>query len=333
MAYTELKFMTFGDLMASILTDLRTIEEEGMIEEAQLIKIAQRVNYDLGLRIHQTHECVIDIENHTGRLPEDFYVLDFALLLGKHKTIEPVTWAGRITENVDVPCSPSGNTCANTCLLPLNDDTILLNPNKNYSICGGDNTCTPEWDPWFQRSAYSICDDSKCVKVVEKKKFEVREYQFFEKLYIKPQTYLDPGSINSKMVDGCRASAEIKNGFLYCNVANAKVYLSYQGALQDPQGNLLVLDHPLISLYYEAAIKTRIFENLYLAGEEVKEKLQYLKQEEKEARLAALNVVNMPDFSEIFANWKINRQAQYSRYYKTFQTGVFNSWFQFGNLY
>lgn len=327
MGYTELKFTKFDTLLNDVKADLRMFEEEGMIEPSTLIKIAQRVNYDLGLRIHQTKEAVIDIENHTGRLPEDFYVLDFALLLGKCKVYTPQNWGGRVTENINVDCPTDGASCSNTCLLPLTDDTLSCNPNRNYSICGSDNSCTPEWDPWFQRSCYSTCGDNNCVKVVEKHRTLINEYEYFEKLYIKPQKYLDPGSINSKFVPGVSPTAEIKNGFLYCNIKHGKVYLSYQGELVDEEGDLLVLSHPQIDMYYQAALKVRIMENLYLSGEEVKEKLQYLKQEEKEARFRALSIVNTPDFNELFGNWKMNRRAQYNRYYRSFATNVFEGRF------
>lgn len=325
MGYTELKFQKFSNLLADVESDLRIYSEEGQIEPGVLIKIAQRVNYDLGLRIHQTKEAIIDIDNHVAKLPEDFYVLDFALLLGKCKQIVPQNWGGRVTENIDTGVACSGSC---SCLLPLTDDTIYLNPNKSYSICNSSpNTCTPEWDPWFQRSCYSVCDGGGCVKVIEKNRAEIKEYEYFEKLYIKPQRYLDPGSVNSKFVPGVCASGEIKNGFIYTNVPHGRIYISYQGSLQDEEGDLLVLSHPEIDLYYQAALKERIFENLYLSGEEVKEKLQYLKQECKEARMRALNIVNMPNFQELQGMWMLNRRAQRNRFYSAFQTGVFNSWY------
>ena len=104
MANIELNYITFDQLLASVAVDLRTLEEEGQIEPGQLIKVARRVNYDLGLRIHKTRQTIIDIDNGYGKLPEDFYILDYALLLGKYKEIIPEDWKGRVTENVNVPC-------------------------------------------------------------------------------------------------------------------------------------------------------------------------------------------------------------------------------------
>jgi hypothetical protein len=79
MALTELKYRTFDDLLDSVKIDLYTFDLEGLINPQQLIKVAMRVNYDLGLRIAQQKSRVIDITKGKGRLPDDMDVLNFAL--------------------------------------------------------------------------------------------------------------------------------------------------------------------------------------------------------------------------------------------------------------
>ena len=53
MALTESQYRTFDDLLDSVKIDLYTWDLEGLISPQQLIKVAIRVNYDLGLRINQ----------------------------------------------------------------------------------------------------------------------------------------------------------------------------------------------------------------------------------------------------------------------------------------
>ena len=60
------KFRTFDQLLEDVMVDFQTYALEGMIEPAQLIKVATRVNYDLGLRIHRTKEIVLDIGSGGG---------------------------------------------------------------------------------------------------------------------------------------------------------------------------------------------------------------------------------------------------------------------------
>ena len=67
--------------------------------------------------------------------------------------------------------------------------------------------------------------------------------------------------------------AEIKDGFVITTFETGHVYISYQGAMEDSQGNLLVLDQPYCNEYYEYALKQRILENMLFAGENVAQQL------------------------------------------------------------
>jgi hypothetical protein len=116
-------------------------------------------------------------------------------------------------------------------------------------------------------------------------------------------------------------NGEIKNGYIYTNLEEGKVYLSYEGSLEDDEGNLLVLDHPMINEYYEYALKQRILENLFMAGEEVSQKMQLIETRLRAARNYALTIVNTPNFSEMKKLWEMNRRAQYNKYYDMFKSG------------
>ena len=48
------KYRTFNQLYEDVSVDFANYALENMIDPAQLIKVATRVNYDLGLRIHRT---------------------------------------------------------------------------------------------------------------------------------------------------------------------------------------------------------------------------------------------------------------------------------------
>ena len=74
------KYRTFSQLMEDVSIDFSTYALEGMIEPQQLIKVAQRVNYDLGLRIHRTKEVVLDVEHGKAKLPTDFAYLNYVFL-------------------------------------------------------------------------------------------------------------------------------------------------------------------------------------------------------------------------------------------------------------
>lgn len=288
---TELKYKTFDELLGEVAIDFTIYNNEGLIEPAQLIKVAQKVNYDLGLRIHGTKEKLLDIEHKKVKLPDDFYVLNYAYLCGKYRVVEP-HMMGRHTED------------------------IILNP-LNCTMCGSpDLTCTCE-------KTYSIeCKTGEQihVQVVEKRVNDVRLYDQFEKIAIANSTG------RADALDNSGANGYIKNGYIYTNLEEAKLFISYQGALENEQGELLVLDHPMINEYYEYAIKARLLENLYMNGEDVAQKLQLVEGRLKVARNAALSIVNTPNFSEMKELWEMNRRAQYAKYYDMFKGAEFTQW-------
>ena len=282
---TELQYRTFDQLLDEVSADFTTYSIEGMIEPGQLIKVAQRVNYDLGLRIHGTKEKVLDIENKKTKLPDDFYVLNYAYLCGRYTVTSPVL-SGRETENVILKsdlCKKCGQ------------------PDPS---CECEKTYTVECKT----------GEKVFVQVVEKRKFETRTYDTFEPIRIATST----GKIDA--TNDTDKVGLIKNGFVYTILDEGKLFISYQGSLQDDEGNLLVLDHPMINEYYEYAMKQRILENLYIAGEEVSQKMQLIEQRLRAARNNALSIVNTPDFAEMYKLWQTNRKAQYSKYYDMFKS-------------
>jgi len=280
----EIQYRTFDQLLDEVSADFTTYSIEGMIEPGQLIKVAQRVNYDLGLRIHGTKEKVLDIEKRKTKLPDDFYVLNYAYLCGRYTVTSP-TMSGRETEN------------------------IILKSDLCKKCGQPDPTCSCE-------STYTVeckTGEKVFVQVVEKRKYETRTYDSFEPIRIATSTGKIDATNDSDRV------GYIKNGFIYTNLDEGRLFISYQGALEDDGGNLLVLDHPMINEYYEYAMKQRILENLYIAGEEVTQKMQLIEQRLRAARNNALSIVNTPDFAEMYKVWQINRKAQYSRYYDMFK--------------
>ena len=94
------KYRTFDQLLEDVTVDFRTYALEGMIEPQQLIKVATRVNYDLGLKIHRTKEDVIEVENKKAKLPADFKYMNYAWVCGEYKILN--------TPPIDLSCIASG---------------------------------------------------------------------------------------------------------------------------------------------------------------------------------------------------------------------------------
>ena len=280
---TELKYRTFDELLNEVSADFYKFNNEGLIEPGALIKVTQRVNYELGLRIHGTKEALLDVDKKKIKLPDDFYVLNFAYLVGKYKVTSRAPM-GRHTENVILDKATCGS-CGN-----LDENCIC---EKTYTV----ETQTGE---------------KIHVQVVEKRVDETRVYEDFQRLMISGVKNTSPNDPN--------LAGYIKNGFIYTNLEKGRVFINYQGNLEDDDHNLLVLDHPVINEYYEYAMKQRILENLFMNGEDVVQRLQLVEQRLRPARANALSLVNTPDFHEMYKVWEMNRKAMYNKYYDMFKS-------------
>lgn len=325
-----LQYRTFDELVADAASDFKKYQLEGIIDSQDLIKVAQRVNYDLGLRIFQTREVVLEVEKNRVRLPNNFYVLNFAFVCNKYKiktafpqgthieerpigTIAP-EYQDAPPEDIDFctdviipeePCDPC-DPCAQ-CNQPVCGDTC-------NACCTAPESC-------------SLTCKGEVTQLVQVINTETRYYETMHPLKI---------ANNTKAVDqDCpnlawesELSAYIKDGWLYTSFETGKVYLNYQGMLQDDDGNLLVPDHPMLNEYYEYALKQRIIENLVMNDEQVNQtKIQLVEARYRVARNGALSVVNTPNYAELKQFYQANRKAMYNKYYSMFRSfgGPFNT--------
>lgn len=280
------KYRTFDQLLEDVSIDFRTYALEGMIEPQQLIKIATRVNYDLGLKINRTKDAIIDIENSKGKLPVDFNVLNYASLCG--------TYTVNTTQ-------PSGTHV---------EDVVNYKPEPGFAGPCDDPNCKDV-------CVVKGCDDEELTLVQRINPDTYRRYDFMTLLDIKDgQGESCPGCPTYKGSD----RAEIKDGFIITNFTSGKVFVNYQGAMEDTGGNLLVLDHPYCNEYYEYALKQRILENMIFAGENVVNQLSLIEGRLRAARNNALSFVNTPDFAQMKRLWEKNRKAQYHKYYNMFKS-------------
>lgn len=278
-----LKYRTFESLMADVTDDLETYEAEGLIDPSKYIKVAKKVNAELGVDVQQEKEVILTVENYKANLPNDFYLLNFALLCTKRRvTIETPT---QKTEEVEIP---------------------LCAPDPEPGPCG----C-------------SIVRTNGCCsryKLVQKIKTETIEFEEVDLLNITT-------SSRKYCANGCKNlgydsinNAQIKGDYIYTNFCDGTIYLNYMGIMEDEEGSLLTVDHPLINDYYEYAIKERVLENIVLNRDaSVADQYKLAVARAREERTRALLLRNMPEFSEIQDAIHHNRKVAYNKYYKMFE--------------
>ena len=322
-----LRYRSFNQLLEDVSVDLNTLALENMIEPQQLIKLAKKLNYDLGLRINQTKEVILEVCHGKVKLPDDFYVFNFASICGSFNVntgyggfggtnIQEVPYT-EVPSTVDV-CSPisvncrtcNANPCNHTAGCDLNFPVVDPIPVAYDPLNPYGDTCIPP-------RVFMNCkgDKYELIQVVGGGG-ETRTYSATIPLRMRASQEIECDCPNLYINSG--NEGWIKGGFLFTTLDTCKVYLNYQGQMEDDQGNLLVPDHDLLNEYYEYALKARIFENLYLNGEDVAQRMQLVEQRLKAARNQALSVVNTPNFRELEDMWMTNRRAMYGKYYNMF---------------
>lgn len=324
-----LKYRPFDQLLEDVTIDMNTFALENMIEPQQLIKVAKKINYDLGLRINQTKEVILEVCHGKVKLPDNFYTFNFAFICGEYE--DHVGYGGMSggTNIQEVPykeapstvntCAPetvncrtcNANPCNHTAGCDLNHPIVdpiptSYDPNNPYG-----DTCVPP-------RVFMNCKGEKWELVQILNTGATRKYSRLIPLRMKASQEIECECPN--LYYDTANQGWIKGGYLFTTFETGKVYLNYQGAMEDEAGQLLVPDHDLLNDYYEYAIKQRLLENLFMNGEDVSARLQLIEVKLKASRNQALSLVNTPNFKELEQMWWTNRKAMYNKYYDMFKS-------------
>ncbi len=311
----SLKYRTFDELLASVKNDFEAYNLEDLIKPHQLIKVAKRVNYDLGLRIYKTKNIVLDVENGKAKLPDDFFTLNYSYLLGNFETVQAMPQGTHVEEvPIDAPTYHPGKKSIDICATPDPcPDPVPVCPDpcdpcQAPDPCG----CTA-----CGCSTWLNCKGQE-MQLIQKIKYQTRKWSQFYKITLTgDDNYFDPLCPNKSWTS--KEKGFMREGYVYVSFKSGTLYLNYQGMMEDSDGNLLVLDHPLINEYYEYAFKERILEILMGNNEAVNVGFtKLIIQKLRESKAVASGVVNTPDFDELKEIWSMNRKAMFNKYYKQF---------------
>jgi hypothetical protein len=311
-----LKYRTFDQLLEDVTIDLYSFALENMIEPQQLIKLVRKINYDLGLRINQQSEALLEVSHGKVKLPDNFYAFNFALVCGGHTIYTGNNVGGTHIEEIPYREFPA-ETILSSCEAPVSEPCSC---SSGTGVCVVHNPLQPYGDTSIKPRVFLNCKNEayEVVQVGRRGTGEARHYRHTQPLRMRPSQEIDCDCPN--LYYNTANEGWIKFGFLYTTFKEGNVYLNYQSHLEDDNGNLLVPDHELLNEYYEYALKERILENLLMNGEDVLQRIQLIGPKLKAARNAALSLVNTPNFKEMENVWKANRKAQYGRYYDMFKS-------------
>lgn len=317
-----LSYRRFDQVLDDIRVDFKTYELENLLEPQELIKVAKRVNYDLGLRINKTSEKLLEICKGNVKLPDDFFTLNYALVCDEVTETQGMpqgTWIEErpfITPYQEVPktidlCVPATVNCTK-CNSPSPCGCEHQSASCSQEVTGFNSTCIkPRVELNCKGETYEL------VQIINPGLTRTYKRLHLIKLIENPQM-IECGCPN--LYSKSHHSAWIRDGYLYCSLKDAVIYISYQGMLIDDDGNLLVPDHDMLNEYYEYSLKERVLENLLMNDEPVGPKLQLVQQKLRAARNNALSFVNTPNFAEMKRVFDMNRKAMSAKYIDMFKS-------------
>lgn len=104
----EIKYRSFDQLLDGVRIDFSSYQSQGDIDAASLIKVAQRINYELGLRAYQQKETMIEVRNGRAALPADFHQMLITLACYNYTHIQNSPSNGHVL--LEEQCSQPGLT-------------------------------------------------------------------------------------------------------------------------------------------------------------------------------------------------------------------------------
>lgn len=313
-----IKYRTFDELLTEVKSDFPLMDQDGMIDPQDYIKHAKYINARLGIKIRTNKQRIIEIRNGRGKLPSDLEIFNYGAMLMTHTEIIPMGHADHV---VALPPANYTDPLLNICFpenpnLPLEELPLTQNCGDSCSGC-------------HQTYNKCYCVPSEYVKTNCKgdKLVVLREYKNHKRVY---ENLIPMDLVNSPLYtdDYCfkrtfRKGNEltIRDGYIFSAIENGNLYINYEGMLEDMDGNLLVLDHDLINMYYEYYLKSKCLENAHARNYPVNPNLeQRIEMNLRKERIAAESLVNMLEFQEISKAHKLLRKAFYVKYYRMFSS-------------
>ena len=267
--------------MNTIRSDFYTYDQDNFLNPQELLKIAIKINYELGLKINQSRGKIIDIKNGKGKLPADFYVMNFAMLCGvstdtftscqgseiqtmydQMVKLAQITNARPLVQFQDLAVGDNivtHNLASTNIVITLQDaeknylnfEYVIINPDqvkiKVFTYIPGARINIIAAANVVANCSVSLdtCPDG--CKIVESRPGLIREFPRPVPIEILPYNYGEP-ECNLKQVGQPVFRLKIKDGFIHTiNFKDGRVYLNYESLMEDDEGNLLVLDHPIVN--------------------------------------------------------------------------------------
>jgi hypothetical protein len=277
MKFTLRKYIDSTEVMNRVSSSLKTYKDSDLILLDDYYKVIDLCNQRMGLRINPTKEVLLKVEDGRALLPDDFHLLNLALLVGTK--VMSYSFPLSKTEYLTSECPTT------------KDLKALENKCCDFKLeCGR----VPKLTCKYEQHTFEF-EETFIVRLTEKK-------------------YTTSDCFNLNVSNSAIHLMEITNDQIFIdNVKDGYIYLQYQSIMKE-EGNLpICIDNEIVLNYYEQALKYEILFDLYVNKKlEVAQALPLMERRKNQAEREAISLVRTPEFDELMSISTMLKK----RYYK-----------------
>lgn len=280
------EYTTLDSIMNSVKEDLHLYDDNNLINEDRLIKIVLKCSEDIGERIHQSKQCRIIVKNYKAPLPFDFW---------------------KIENLYGLSCTQSFNLASGI----LGARQFTFTEEKEGLEAEG-----------LEQIRYMGIIPTDCSKPMHVSSVDPKFFERTENKRIFPLVLSNNVKNKCLPYSACnnwqgQFEVDLDDKEFTFSFKEGEVFLSYLGALVDEDDNILIPLHPLLTPFYEYALKKKILEDLLLNSDaDVERKLAYVKEEFRGAKYDAINFILSP------------KANQFAKMKKKYEMEFYNKWFK-----
>lgn len=279
MKHSLRKYVSVEEIFNRVQDSLKSYADSDMITISSYYKVIDYCNSLMGMNVNPTKEAFIDLYEYSAELPEDFLLLDLALIVGEQVVIWDLGEGKK--ETLTTECATGGIDLSDPC-------------------CRVHLSC-----------------DNPPVLVCETEKFTYEFKQVFI-ARLTEKKYATEGCVNLNNYYKNPLMMEIRNGNIFVdNVKSGMIFIQYTAAMNNKDNIPTCLNHPIALKYYEDAVKYEIMKDLYINKRlEVAQALPLLEKELMRSKNAAISLSTTQEFTDIMnANNALKRDFRKRNHY------------------
>lgn len=274
-----------SELFAIVKGDFKKFDEEGLIDEDNLIKTVMYCNEKLGLAVREVREVAVPVHNYKAELPKDFEKLYYTFALG-----------------------PTGTSITSTTVTSYVDP---FNNNFDSDVI---------WEANLDRESLG-CVDNYNVTIQKAMKAEVYNHGSWVEVDVAPSSYeychIDCPNKKKKG----RYTLTLHKDHIETPFKEGTLYLMYIGAMTDENGEITFPFNPMITPYYEWMIKEKILSDALFNSDatNITELYKLAQSERVKAWIDAYNFTFDAGWGEYTKLQKKKELGWYHKHFKYFQ--------------